>query len=213
MILEKRTTRWIPKATPPKQRETTSSDTAGEGTGGKDKDKPTEKNPAAGEEEGEREPVTVNGDADGHDPERKTRQNANADIASGAPAESPVPKSGPVAYVAVQQTSEQQMSPTSAQETRKLTYNPITHAPSMYESKQGYLFTCLAVMPPCLDLFRFLIPAAVFAVNTVNIVDILIPILQFVLFVLYFAHSAGHHHFLISLHILYVYATNKHLES
>jgi len=46
-------------------------------------------------------------------------------------------------------------------------------------------------------------------VNTVNIVDILIP--QFVLFVFYcsFAHSAGHRHFLISLHIPCQHVTNK----
>jgi hypothetical protein len=37
-------------------------------------------------------------------------------------------------HVALQQTAPQ-ASPTSAQETRQLTYNPITHAPSTYQSK------------------------------------------------------------------------------
>lgn len=123
MILEKRATRWIPKATPPQQKETTSSDTAGEGTGGKDKDKPTEKNPAMAEEEkGDRQLVTVDGDGDGGG------HGKTAELAA-------VAKSGPAVHVTVQQTVDQQMSPTSAQETRKLTYNPITHAPSTYESK------------------------------------------------------------------------------
>ncbi|KAJ3609252.1 hypothetical protein NHX12_023776 [Muraenolepis orangiensis] len=86
MILEKRTTRWIPKPSQPKHSETPGSDPAGpgagpalgtgDGTGSKDKDNPTGKNPAA-EEKGEKEAVTIdNGDGD-EDPEGKP-QNGNA---------------------------------------------------------------------------------------------------------------------------------------
>ncbi|CAL8293649.1 unnamed protein product [Merluccius merluccius] len=138
MILEKRTTCWIPKPTQPKQRETTSSDTAGPGTrpahgtsdGDKDKDNLAEKTSMA-EEKGEKEPVTIDGDGD---PEGKT-QNGNADIASSAPAEPAFAKTRP-GHMAGQQAAEQ-TSPTSAQETRTLTYNPITHAPNGFVRSPG----------------------------------------------------------------------------
>jgi len=77
------------------------------------------------------------------------------------------------------------------------------------------IFFLFFILPCCLyaNLSIFLIPAALFAANTVNIVDILI--LQLVLFVMYcsFAHSAGHQHFRISLHILFVHVTITLLES
>ena len=133
MILERRTTRWLPKPTQPKQIETTSSGTAGKGslgagdaTGAKDKDNPTETNPVA-EEKGEKEPVTIVGE--GHSNPEEKNLNRNGDGASNVPAESDVAKTR-APHVTLQQTS-----PTSAQETRQLTYNPITHAPSTYESK------------------------------------------------------------------------------
>ena len=138
MILERRATHWIPKPTQPKQTDTTSYGTAGsalgtsDATGGKDKDKdnPTEKNPVA-EEKGEKEPVTIDGEGHG-DPEEKDL-NGNGDGSSNVPAESDVAKTR-AAHVTPQQTA-QQTSPTSAQEPRQLTYNPITHAPSTYEFK------------------------------------------------------------------------------
>ncbi|CAL8296932.1 unnamed protein product [Lota lota] len=142
MILERRITRWIPKPTQPRQIETTSSGTTGPGTesalvtgdgiGGKDKDNPTERNPVA-EEKREKEPVTINGDGHG-DPEEKS-QNGNGDIASNVSAESDVAKTR-AAHATLQQTAEQ-TSPTSGQETRKLTYNPITHAPNGFVRSPG----------------------------------------------------------------------------
>ena len=55
-----------------------------------------------------------------------------------------------------------------------------------------FLDVCLCVLLFICQLFRFLIPAANFAVNTVNIVDIycILWIVQFVLFVLYWGTVA-----------------------
>ncbi|XP_056438187.1 mitogen-activated protein kinase 15 [Gadus chalcogrammus] len=140
MILERRTTRWLPKPTQPKQIETTSSGTAEAGAGSAlgatvgagVKANPTETNPAA-EEKGEKEPVAIDGE--GHsDPEEKSLD-GNGDGASDVPAGSEVPKPR-APHVALQQTAPQ-ASPTSAQETRQLTYNPITHAPNGFVKSPG----------------------------------------------------------------------------
>uniref|UniRef100_A0A8C4ZCL7 Mitogen-activated protein kinase 15 n=1 Tax=Gadus morhua TaxID=8049 RepID=A0A8C4ZCL7_GADMO len=95
------------------QIETTSSGTAGE--------------------KGEKEPVAIDGE--GHsDPEEKSLD-GNGDGASDVPAGSEVPQPR-APHVALQQTAPQ-ASPTSAQETRQLTYNPITHAPNGFVKSPG----------------------------------------------------------------------------
>jgi len=63
----------------------------------------------------------------------------------------------------------------------------------------------IVYMPCCLYayLFIYLIPAALFAVNTVNMLDILIPPICVICIA----------HFFTSLQILYVYMTIKLLDS